>query len=68
MIALLHVPESRDDDAATTLDWPGDALATLGLGILVYGLNESSSLGFSHPLVLASLASAVVAFMVIENR
>ena len=41
---------------------------TLGLGILVYGLIESSSLGFSHPLVLASLASAVVAFMVIEKR
>ncbi|MGZ9185988.1 MAG: hypothetical protein ACXW6R_14975 [Candidatus Binatia bacterium] len=22
VIALLHVPESRDDDAATCLDWP----------------------------------------------
>ena len=52
VIALLHVPESRDDDAATTLDWPGAALATLGLGALVYGLIESSSLGFGHPLVL----------------
>ena len=55
LIALLHVPESRDDDADTTLDWPGAALATLGLGALVYGLIESSSLGFGHPLVLATL-------------
>ena len=26
LISLLHVPESRDDDANTTLDWPGTAL------------------------------------------
>ncbi|MGZ8423566.1 MAG: hypothetical protein ACXWYD_01300 [Candidatus Binatia bacterium] len=68
VIALLRMPESRDDDAATTLDWPGAALATQGLGTLVNGLIESSSLGFSHRLVLATLTSAVVAFMVIEKR
>src|SRR4030095_11427262 len=41
MISLWHVPESRDDDANTKLDWLGSALATLGLGLLVYGLVES---------------------------
>src|SRR4029453_17351569 len=39
---LLQGPESKDDDAKTTLDWLGTALATLGLGTLVYGLIESS--------------------------
>src|SRR5258705_4530319 len=38
LISFLRVPESKDDDANTTLDWPGTALATLGLGTLVYGL------------------------------
>src|SRR5918996_1984470 len=37
LIALLHVPESRDDDADTTLDWSGTVLTTLGLSTLVYG-------------------------------
>ena len=71
LISLLHVPESRNDDAATTLDWPGAALATLGLGTLVYGLIESSSLGFSHPLVFGMLsggALSLAAFFVIEAR
>ena len=71
LIALLHVPESRDDDADTTLDWPGAALATLGLGTLVYGLIESSSLGFGHPLVLATLiggALSLAVFFLVEAR
>jgi EmrB/QacA subfamily drug resistance transporter len=71
LISLLHVPESRDNDAATTLDWPGAALATLGLGTLVYGLIESSSLGFGHPLVLATLiggALSLAVFFVVETR
>src|SRR5436305_12626721 len=37
-IALRHVPESRDREAARGLDWRGALLALAGLGILVYGL------------------------------
>jgi len=37
-IALLRVPESREEGASHELDWGGAALATLGLGALVYGL------------------------------
>lgn len=37
-IALLRVPESRDEDAARAIDTRGALLATLGLGTLVYGL------------------------------
>ena len=71
LVALLHVPESRDDDADAALDWPGAALATLGLGALVYGLIESSSLGFGHALVLATLiggALSLALFFVVEAR
>ena len=37
-IALRHVPESRDPQAAAGLDWRGALLALGGLGSLVYGL------------------------------
>jgi EmrB/QacA subfamily drug resistance transporter len=37
-IAILRVPESRDEDAAPSIDWKGAVLATAGLGFLVYGL------------------------------
>jgi EmrB/QacA subfamily drug resistance transporter len=49
------VPESYNEESAR-LDWWGAALATLGLGVIVYGLIESSHLGFFHPLVLGCLA------------
>jgi EmrB/QacA subfamily drug resistance transporter len=71
LISLLHVPESRDDDANSALDWFGTALATLGFGTLVYGLIESSRLGFGHPLVLATLiggALSLAVFFVVEAR
>lgn len=53
------------------LDWRGAALATVGLGALVFGLVESSALGFAAPLVLAGLIVGVVAlvvFVVVEAR
>jgi EmrB/QacA subfamily drug resistance transporter len=71
LISFLHVPESRDDDANTNLDWWGVAFATLGLGTLVYGLIESSSSGFGHPLVLATLFGGVLSlavFLLVEAR
>jgi EmrB/QacA subfamily drug resistance transporter len=71
LISLLYVPESRDDDENTTLDWSGTALATLGLGTLVYGLIESSRLGFGQPLVLATLIGGMLSlavFFFIEAR
>ena len=71
LIAFFHVPESRDDDAEAALDWPGAALATVGLGALVYGLIESSNSSFGHPLVLASLlggALLLAVFLYAEAR
>ena len=71
MISLWHVPESRDDDANTKLDWLGSALATLGLGLLVYGLVESSRLGFGAPIVFATVfagALLLAVFLFVEAR
>lgn len=69
LISSLHLPESRDDSASKHLDVWGVALATLGLGSLVYGLIESSRLGFDHPLVLVTLIGGVLslaAFIMVE--
>ena len=59
-IALRHVPESWDPEAHR-LDIVGALLATSGLGGLVFGLIESSALGFGDPVVLAALTLGMVA-------
>jgi len=61
VISLWRVPESSDRESAS-LDLLGAALAALGLGALVYGLIESSRLGFNDRSVLAALTGAVVLF------
>jgi EmrB/QacA subfamily drug resistance transporter len=71
LITWRHVPESRNENAKKGLDWPGALLATLGLGGIVYGLTESSSLGFSHPMVFGSMiggAIVLVLFVIVEAR
>jgi EmrB/QacA subfamily drug resistance transporter len=70
LIAFRHVPESRDPDARK-LDIPGAALATLGLGGVVYGLISSAEAGFGDLRTIAALvlgAVALVAFVVWERR
>jgi EmrB/QacA subfamily drug resistance transporter len=53
-ISLHHIPETRNS-SARHVDWLGALLATVGLGGVVYGLIESISLGWGHPLVFGSL-------------
>jgi EmrB/QacA subfamily drug resistance transporter len=69
-IALWHVPESRDPQARRP-DLAGALLATGGLAGMVYGLIESSALGFGDPVVLAALilgVLALAAFVLVERR
>jgi EmrB/QacA subfamily drug resistance transporter len=72
-IARRHVPESRSPDS-NRIDLAGVALATFGLGALVFGLIEVSSGGrlrWSDSLVWAPVAAGAVllaAFIVVELR
>jgi len=71
LITFKHVPESRDRAASPRLDWWGALLAAVGLGGVVYGLIESSRLGFSDPRVRGALAGgllALAAFVAVEWR
>ena len=71
LISWRHVPESRDSTAKGGLDGWGATLITLALGSLVYGLIESSRLGFTHPAVLATLLGGsflLIIFFLFEAR
>ena len=61
LISIWKVPESREKVHRGRLDWFGAALATIGLGGVIYGLIESPRLGFSNPMVLLSLAGGLIA-------
>ena len=71
LISVWKVPESREKNHRGQLDWLGTALATIGLGGVVYGLIESPRVGFSNSIVLLSLvggAIALAAFVFNEAR
>src|SRR5207248_8245712 len=70
LISLWHVPESSDKESKG-LDWLGALLAAVGLGALVYGLIESSRLGFADKsviLVLTAAGALLVVFLFVEAR
>src|SRR5262249_15242207 len=59
------------DRESTSVDWLGAKLAALGLGALVYGLIESSQVGFNDRSVIIALAVGVVVlilFLLVESR
>ena len=67
-LSLWHIRESRSA-TARRIDWLGALIVTLGLGGLVFGLVESTNLGWSNPLVFGSLSAglaALVGFVFVE--
>src|ERR1700674_355074 len=69
-ISLRRIPESRNA-AARHVDWLGALAATAGLGGVIYGLIESTSLGWGHPLVFGSLIgglACLIGFAFVEAR
>jgi EmrB/QacA subfamily drug resistance transporter len=70
LLVARYVPESRDE-GRRAVDFSGSLLATAGLGGLIFGLIESSTMGFAHPRVWLPLAGGVVllaAFLAVEWR
>ena len=70
-ITARHVPESRDPQAGTTLDWPGALLACTGLAALVYALIAAATRGWTDERVIGGLAAGAAglgAFLFTELR
>ena len=70
IIALRHVPESRDTESAPGLDVAGTVVGAVGLGALTYGLTGLGERG-PDPLLLAAAGLgllALLAFVFVERR
>ena len=70
LISNRHIAETRDRER-TRVDWFGAILAAFGLGALVYGLIESSQVGFNDRSVTVALTSGIVVlilFLFAESR
>jgi EmrB/QacA subfamily drug resistance transporter len=71
VVALRHVPESRNPQAAGHVDVAGAATGAAGLAGLTYGFTAWPALGATSPAVLAALAAGVVGmvgFVLVERR
>ncbi|WP_214406115.1 MFS transporter [Pseudonocardia lacus] len=70
VVALRHVPESRDTASAPGLDLAGTVLAVLGLGGLTYGLTGLGEGSATTAAVVALVVgvAALAAFVVVERR
>src|SRR5215467_14323854 len=70
LISVRHVAENSDRES-TRVDWLGAILAALGLGALVYGLIESSQVGFNNLSVIVALVLGIlvlILFLFVESR
>ncbi|GCF10527.1 MFS transporter [Dictyobacter arantiisoli] len=71
IVVIVFVPESHSEGANRHLDIAGACLATLGLGLLVFGLIEANNLGIRNPLVLTCVVVGCItlfAFILVERR
>ncbi len=70
-VATRHVPESSDPEAAPGIDYPGAALAALGLAGVIFALTEGPATGWTSPAILLSGLgglAALAAFVAVERR
>ncbi len=70
VVAVRHVPESRDPEAAGRLDVAGTTLAAVGLGVVTFGLTRAGDAGFTAPVVatVAAGLACLIGFVVVEAR
>jgi EmrB/QacA subfamily drug resistance transporter len=67
ILAVVAVEGGHDPEAAKP-DWPGGAFATIGLGLLVWGLTIATSGGHGAAYYIAGGAAASAAFLWWESR
>ena len=71
LITFFKVEESKNNEDNQSLDLLGSFLVTIGLGLLVYGLIESSELGLTNFLVMGLIsvgALVLFLFLIVESK
>ena len=71
LVALRHIPESRDESLDGRLDFAGAGLAALALGAISWALIEGPGRGFRTPEVLGAFVVGTIAaalFLLRERR
>lgn len=71
LLAVRFVPESRDESAPRTVDWPGLGLLSAALFLLMFGVTRANDAGWTSPGILASFAAGAAllpAFVAVERR
>lgn len=71
VLALKALPGRKGSARSGRLDLPGAVTSTLGVGLLLFGIVESSELGWDNVIVLGSLISGIIlliVFILIERR
>lgn len=71
IVAMVGCPESRDHEKVHHVDWAGAALATLGLGCIVFALISATGPSGWAPLYVVLLAAGCLAlalFIAVEAR
>jgi EmrB/QacA subfamily drug resistance transporter len=71
LLAMRRLTESRDPEAASSLDWRGAILAFAALGGVVFGLIAWPDLGWYDPIVITSLVLGsvlLIAFAWVEGK
>ncbi|WP_127569802.1 DHA2 family efflux MFS transporter permease subunit [Paenibacillus xylaniclasticus] len=70
LFAFLFLQEDQQANKRP-IDWPGFALAAVGVGMLVYALNEGAAAGWSNPRLWAFAAigvAGIAALIIVELR
>ncbi len=70
ILSQRYIPETRDPMAHGRVDYAGAALASVGLGALIYGLTEGPATGWT-PVTIGLTAAGLVllaAFVAVEAR
>ena len=71
IMAVLFVPESREEGNSIPVDWPGLLLLSLGLLCLLFGFTHAGDEGWTNGVVLGSCLLGIVIlslFVVVERR
>lgn len=71
LMLALSVRVPRSPRASVPFDWPGQVLALVALGALIFAMIEGGAIGYLHPLIVTLFvvgAATLALFLVVQAR